>query len=69
MSTFCITIFEIIYQGPRDIITFNIQNEKVGVNGEKFQYFSHGASLWKSKKLWCLKNAVVDILKYTLLHY
>ena len=41
---------------------FHIQNEKVGVNGENFQCYSYGASIWNSRKPWFLENAVVDIL-------
>ena len=31
-----VTFFETIHQGPQDTIIFNIQNEKVGNNGEIF---------------------------------
>ena len=38
-----------MHQGPQDTIIFHIQNEKVGVNGEKYQCYSYGASLWNTQ--------------------
>ena len=53
-----ITVFEIIHQGPQDIIIFHIQNEKFGVNDENFSMlFLWNLTLKQSKTLF-LTNPV-----------
>ena len=46
----CITIFEIIHQGPQDTIIYYIQNEKVGVNGDNFSMLFLWSLILKQSK-------------------